>query len=335
MKRADETREAYLARQHRPTRPGRIRAWLRHYVIGISTRSGRIVDLVIIGMIILAVVALILESVPAYNARWGNVFHFVELLAGLVFVFEYIARVWTASNALRYMRSFWGIVDLLAILPLLLSGLDLQFLRTFRLLRVFSILKVVGYTKASATLLDSLVQARTKIGVFLFAVCVLVLIISFTMYLLEPDKFTTIPEAIWWTIVTITTVGYGDYVPDSFLGKVLAAFTMLTAFGIIAVPTGIIAVEIRNQGKREEKLLSVHHVRCRRCGQDEHLTDARYCRRCAEPLFETTPKPSADDIPTVERATRIAGDLRPANASTASNAKGDGPKRKKKKKKKK
>lgn len=332
MKRREgESQEAFLARRHMPVRPGRIRAWLRHYVIGISTTSGRVVDLVIIGMIILAVTALILESVPAYNAAWGNWFHAVELLAGLVFVLEYIARVWTASNAFRYMRSFWGIVDLLAILPLLLSGFDLQFLRTFRLLRVFSILKVVGYTKASATLIDSLIQARTKIGVFLFAVCVLVLIISFTMHLLEPHKFTTIPDAIWWTIVTITTVGYGDYVPASMLGKVLAAFTMLTAFGIIAVPTGIIAVEIRNQGKREEKVLSVHHVRCRRCGQDEHLTDARYCRRCAEPLFEATPKPkSADDIPSVQGATTIASDLQTETQTHAMS-----PKRRKKKKKKK
>ncbi|MCP4504037.1 MAG: ion transporter [Deltaproteobacteria bacterium] len=257
----------------------RLRAFVRYHIVGINTVSGRIFDVLIIAMIFLAIGALILESMPEM-AAFKSKLHVVEILVGAIFVIEYSARVWTARKPSVYIFSFWGIVDLLAIVPFVFQGFGFPFLRVLRVLRIFAILKVVEYTSASESLMLSLVASRNKIFVFLLSVTVLVLVIAFTMNLVEPQMFPTVPDAIWWTIVTITTVGYGDMVPVTFLGKTIASLTMLTAFGIIAVPTGVVAVEFQRAQVKKDGIL------CGRCKKNWHEGDANYCSRCGETLPE-------------------------------------------------
>jgi len=269
------------AARRRPLTYGRVRAFVRRYVVGITTKWGRIFDLIFIGAVFLGITALVLESVKPFEARHHDALELSETVVGTIFVLEYAARIWVAGNKLRYLVSFWGLIDLAAILPFVFSGFGLAYLRAFRVLRIFAILKIGHYTYASQSLYESLVQSRSKILVFLLTVGVLVVVLSFAMYHLEPETFQSVPEAMWWVIVTLTTVGYGDIVPKTVLGKMLASLTMVTAFGIIAVPTGIVAVEYGNVRAREGKSL-----RCRRCARDRHTEDANYCATCGERLPE-------------------------------------------------
>lgn len=273
------------AKRKRPWTYGRVRAWVRRYVVGITTTWGRAFDLVFIGAVFVAVLALALESIEQYAVKYDAVFKLSEIFVGTIFVVEYAARIWAAGHKPRYLFSFWGVIDFLALLPFLFSGFGFAFLRAFRVLRIFAILKIGHYTKASQSLTDSLLQSRSKITVFLLAVVVLVVVLSFAMYTIEPETFHSVPEAMWWVIVTLTTVGYGDIVPQTLLGRALASLTMITAFGIIAVPTGIVAVEYGNvQSKRGRG------VRCPRCARSRHPDDANYCATCGERLPELKEK---------------------------------------------
>lgn len=267
--------------RRRPLTLSRIKAFVRWHIVGIHTLSGRVMDLVFIAAVVVAIIALSLESVPSVVARYDPVLNGVETVVGSMFVVEYLLRIWVARYKLRYIFSFWGLIDLLAILPFLFRGFGLAYLRMFRVLRIFAILKISRYTRASSVLIHSLLESRTKVAVFLLTVVVLVCVIGFTMHAVEPQTFPTIPDAIWWTIVTITTVGYGDLVPVTLLGKTIAAFTMITAFGIIAVPTGIVAVEY-GQAVRDAR----RTVKCPRCRRDDHEERANYCSTCGEALPE-------------------------------------------------
>lgn len=257
----------------------RARAFTRRHIVGVQTTSGKVMDLVFIGAVFVGITALALESVPTIAQEWGATLMTVEQIVGVMFTLEYLARIWVARRKLRYMFSFWGVIDLVAILPFLFQGSGLAYLRLLRVLRIFAILKVTHYTQASSVLLKSLSESRSKILVFLLTVCVLVSIIGFTMHAIEPETFPTVPEAIWWTVVTITTVGYGDMVPATPLGKIIAGIAMITAFGIIAVPTGIVAAEYgtaqrQQKGKRP----------CPRCDRQLHEELANYCATCGERL---------------------------------------------------
>jgi voltage-gated potassium channel len=256
----------------------RAKAFARWHLVGVHTTSGRIFDIALILVIAIGVLALILESVPSIAREHETALVVVEAIVGTVFVLEYALRFWVAPKKLAYVLSFWGLIDLLAIVPFLFRGFGFAYLRTLRVLRIFSILKIGKYTHASRMLVDSLMASRSKIGVFLLSVLVLVLVLSFTMHALEPESFPTVPDAIWWTIVTVTTVGYGDFVPHSLLGRMLASAAMITAFGIIAVPTGIVAAEYGDvrAGRRKET--------CKECGRDSHDTDALYCAGCGTEL---------------------------------------------------
>ncbi|MFZ9887653.1 MAG: ion transporter [Myxococcota bacterium] len=251
---------------------------MRYFIVGTATRSGRIADVVLIFCIAIGVMALILESIPEFMQQHHSALRLVERGVGIVFVGEYALRLWVARRKRDYIFSFWGVVDLLAVLPFVFQGFDLAYFRLFRVLRIFSILKVGHYMSAASLLLDSLAASHTKIGVFLFTVSVLVLVLAFTMHEVEPQTFRTIPDAIWWVVVTITTVGYGDLVPVTALGRLIAGVAMIVAFGIIAVPTGIVAAEynLQLQGRSSSA--------CGGCGRNRHDKDAQYCASCGKRL---------------------------------------------------
>jgi voltage-gated potassium channel len=212
----------------------------------------------------------------------------MEWFFTLVFTLEYILRVITSPRPWKYMISFYGIIDLLAILPTYLGLIFdqttfLLTIRALRLLRMFRVLKLGRYIKEAAVLVHALQLSIHKIIVFFGAVLALVLILGSILYLVEGEEngFTSIPQSIYWAIVTITTVGYGDIAPATVLGKILASVAMLTGYSIIAVPTGIITVEI---GKAAKKGQDIKKVECTRCGHTKHDGDARFCKICGTRL---------------------------------------------------
>ncbi|MEZ5069821.1 MAG: ion transporter [Bacteroidales bacterium] len=206
----------------------------------------------------------------------------------LLFSLEYLLRIYSSPRPWKYIISFFGIIDLLAILPTFLGLFFDQFtflltIRALRLLRMFRILKLGRYVTEASVLARALRSSLHKIVVFFGAVLTLVLILGSLLYLVEGEEngFTSIPQGMYWAVVTITTVGYGDIAPATVLGKILASLAMLTGYSIIAVPTGILSVEIgkavRNQGRGHERT-------CTRCGHSPHDADARFCKKCGEKL---------------------------------------------------
>jgi voltage-gated potassium channel len=229
-----------------------------------------------------------LESVERLSAEYQSAFKVFEWIFTLIFTIEYAVRILVVRRKSRYIFSFFGIVDLLSILPtyiaLLLTGSQyLMVIRVLRLLRMFRVLKMARHIGEANVLLNALRASRPKIAVFLFGVMSLVCIEGTLMYLLEGDSnqgFNSIPQSIYWGIVTITTVGYGDATPVTVLGKVLASITMLTGFSIIAVPTGIVTAEIG----RELAEVRMDRRRCSECGWEGHDPSANYCKHCGRKL---------------------------------------------------
>jgi len=234
--------------------PPRRHAWrrTRHQIIyEADTPLGRAFDVALLWAIVLSVAAVLLESVSRIRADWGAWLIAVEWMFTLLFTVEYAVRLATVDRPLRYARSFFGIVDLLAIIPTYLSlvfvgAQSLVVIRALRLLRIFRVLKLARYLDESRVLVAALKASRPKITVFLFSVLTLVVIIGALMYLIEgaDSGFTSIPRSIYWAIVTLTTVGYGEITPQTTLGQFLAGAVMIMGYGIIAVPTGIVSVEL-------------------------------------------------------------------------------------------
>jgi len=246
----------------------------------------RAFDVVLLIAILLSVLVVMLDSVSWISTRYGAELRVAEWTFTVLFTIEYVARLWTAKQPLRYARSFYGIVDLLAVLPTYLAvvfpaGRFLIALRVLRVLRVFRILKLARYVSEAAVLNTALRASRYKITVFLATVLSIVTVVGSLMYLIEgPDSgFTSIPQSIYWAIVTITTVGYGDTAPATPQGKLLASVLMVLGYGIIAVPTGIVTLEL----DRASRLPAVRRP-CRGCGVEQHDADARYCRYCGSEL---------------------------------------------------
>jgi len=250
-----------------------------------DTRNGRLFDLVLFYAIIVSVIVVMLNSVQEIHQLYGSWFLFVEWLITILFTIEYVLRIWVVKSPRKYIFSFYGVIDFLSVLPTYLSLLFvgshyLMVIRMLRLLRVFRVLKLTRYIGASDSLLLAAKNSRRKIIVFLEVVIILVVIIGSMMYLIEGPKngFTSIPKSVYWAIVTITTVGYGDIAPQTIAGQTLASFLMITGFAIIAVPTGIITSEISRAGKRKNTQV------CRNCQFDDHDDDARFCKKCGEAL---------------------------------------------------
>jgi voltage-gated potassium channel len=263
------------------------RARLHEIIFEADTRAGRLFDLALIWLILLSVATVILESVRSVRAQYGEILYALEWLFTILFTVEYALRLLSVRRPLRYATSFFGVVDLLAIIPTYLSifvpgSQYLLVIRILRLLRVFRLLKLSEYVTEADTLRLALRASRRKISVFISAVVLLVVIIGALMYVVEGEEhgFTSIPISIYWAIVTLTTVGYGDLSPRTPIGQILASIVMIIGYGIIAVPTGIVTVELA-QAARERK---ISRQSCPSCAAEGHDPDALHCKYCGANL---------------------------------------------------
>jgi voltage-gated potassium channel len=273
-----------------PTRPhpgSRWRSKLHEVIFEADTPAGRAFDIVLLVAIVASVLAVLLESVPSVRAGYGRALWAVEWGFTILFTVEYGLRLLSVRRPARYARSFFGVVDLLAVLPTYLSVLlpgtqAFLVVRALRLLRVFRILKLAEFLGEARVLTTALKASARKILVFLETVLILVLIIGSLMYLVETPEsgFTSIPQSIYWAIVTLTTVGYGDIAPQTVLGRILASMVMILGYGIIAVPTGIVTVELSQAGRHQ----AVSTQACPNCGAEGHDADARHCKHCGSSL---------------------------------------------------
>lgn len=252
-------------------------------IFGTDTRGGQAFDVALILCIVLSVGVTALDSVSGVHARYGRILDVVEWGFTVLFTIEYIARLWAAPSTFRYAVSFFGVVDLIAVLPtyfsLVLPGTQvLIVVRALRLLRIFRVVKLFKYLRAADLLMQALRASRQKIAVFVFTVLISVMIFGTVMYVIEggANGFTSIPRSVYWAIVTLTTVGYGDISPHTTLGQAMAAVIMILGYGIIAVPTGLVSVELAKASGRKRT--------CWSCGREAQDDDAVYCKRCGTKL---------------------------------------------------
>ena len=255
-------------------------------IFGHDTPAGKLFDLILIYTILFSVIVVVLDSVTILSDNYGLYFRGVEWILTIFFTIEYGVRIYCSPNPWRYIFSYYGIVDLLSIIPsylsLFLSGISyLLIIRLLRVLRIFRVLKLVRYLTEANILARSLAMSRRKIFVFFSAVFVLATIFGSLMFIVEgPENgFTSIPKSIYWTVVTITTVGYGDITPQTIIGQVIAALVMLTGYSILAVPTGIFTAEIAHEMQRQRD-----NKYCQHCERSGHEQDADYCRYCGAEL---------------------------------------------------
>jgi voltage-gated potassium channel len=253
-----------------------------------DTPAGKLFDLLLIVAIAASVGVVLFDSVRAAHSRFGSQFFVLEWFFTFLFTAEYALRIACVDKPKKYIWSFFGIIDLLSILPtyfsILLPGTELMIIiRALRILRVFRILKLGSHLSEASVLLKSLKASRKKIEVFLFTVVLMVIIFGSLMYLIEGEEngFTSIPRSIYWAIVTLTTVGYGDIAPATPLGQALASVIMICGFGIIAVPTGIVSAEMVKAGGN-----STEETICPGCGAKFHDADAQFCKFCGEKIEE-------------------------------------------------
>ena len=255
-----------------------------------ETKSGKAFDVLLLWAIGLSVVAVMLDSIDSFAMRWGGTLKVAEWGFTLLFMAEYFVRIWVVRRPARYIFSFFGIIDFLSWIPTFLGmffvgSQSLLVIRILRLLRMFRVLKMVGHMRGASIIMRGLLASRAKITVFFFAMVILATIMGTLAYLLESgqpeSKFTNIPVSIYWAIVTVTTLGYGDLAPLTVEGKFLSALCVLIGYSIMAVPTGIVIGETVNAAmNRQDETTDA----CPSCGVHGHLLDARYCRRCGERL---------------------------------------------------
>lgn len=249
-----------------------------------DTPAGKRFDVILLWVILVGILLVMLESVEEINAKYQAFFNVAEWIITALFTIEYIARIITVRRPLNYIFSFYGIIDFLSTIPkylsLFLVGTQvLVVFRALRLLRVFRILRLHQYVGESQKLMGALRASRTKIFVFLFTILIICVVLGTVMYLVENREsgFTSIPKSIYWAIVTLTTVGYGDIAPVSVAGQFIASFIMILGYAIIAIPTGIVTSEMTRH-RRESELFDTQS--CPNCLADRHPYNARYCYRC-------------------------------------------------------
>ncbi|MCF8368676.1 MAG: ion transporter [Bacteroidales bacterium] len=253
-------------------------------IFGTETPAGKNFDIALFVLIVLSIIAVLVDSVKPFHVKYGNYLLLAEWIFTILFTIEYFLRIYSSIAPRKYIFSFYGIIDLLAILPtylsLLLAGTQyLLVIRMLRLLRVFRVLKLARYVGASKVLGVALRNSRHKIIVFLEVVVTMVVIMGSLMYLIEGEAngFTSIPRSIYWAIVTLTTVGYGDIAPQTILGQTLASVIMIIGYAIIAVPTGIISVEMARANHTNSN-------KCTNCNASNHDDDAQFCKICGHPI---------------------------------------------------
>jgi len=252
-----------------------------------DTPAGKWFDVGLLILILISIVVVMLESVQSLHQAYGYYFNIIEWIITILFTIEYLLRVWTIKKPSAYIFSFYGIIDFLSTIPkyiaIFFAGANILIaLRALRLLRVFRILKLAPFVGESQHLMQALKASRAKILVFLTAVLILTIILGTIMYLVEFDKdsgFDNIPKSMYWAIVTLTTVGYGDIAPVTPLGQFIASIIMIIGYGIIAVPTGIVSAEY-------SRTKTVHHNTqiCTYCQAVDHPDEAKYCYNCGHPL---------------------------------------------------
>lgn len=263
------------------------RETLHTVIFGAETRAAKAFDLVLIFCIICSVLSVMLGSVESLQMQFTSVFFYLEWFFTIIFTVEYALRLISVRRPWLYCRSFFGIVDFLSIIPTYLSFLlpgikYMLIVRVLRLLRVFRILKLSEYMSEAQVLMTALSNSRHKIFVFLYTVCTLVIVFGSLMYVVEGSEagFTSIPKAVYWAIVTLTTVGYGDIAPQTPAGQIIASTIMIMGYGIIAVPTGIYSAELMKAGK----CIEINNEACPDCGETGHDYDASFCKYCGHPL---------------------------------------------------
>ena len=264
---------------------------LHEIIYEADTPIGKWFDITLFILIIVSVILVMLESVKEINALYHNILLTLEWVITVFFTIEYIARVISIRKPFKYIFSFYGIIDFISTIPLYLSYIIagshfLLAVRAFRLLRVFRILKLVQFLGEASQLKKALKASKAKIAVFIYVVLILSVIMGTIMYLVEDDKagFTSIPRSIYWAIVTLTTVGYGDIAPQTSLGQLIATIVMILGYGIIAVPTGIVTAEFSRQSKSEKDELYLNTQSCPSCSFEGHRDDATHCFNCGSEL---------------------------------------------------
>jgi len=267
---------------------------LHEVIYEADTHAGKFFDIVLFILIILSVVLVMLESVHHIDEEHHRILLTLEWIITIFFSLEYVARIISIKKPWKYIFSFYGVIDFISTIPIYLSYIlagsqVLLAVRAFRLLRVFRILKLVKFIGEASQLQAALKASKTKIAVFIYVVLILSVILGTLMYLIEGDEagFTSIPTSIYWTIVTLTTVGYGDIAPQTPLGQFLATVIMILGYGIIAVPTGIVTAEFARSKKGEEDTGQTVHVNtqaCPSCSVEGHRDNATHCYNCGDLL---------------------------------------------------
>ncbi len=270
-----------------PGKREKFRNRLHEIIYESNTLAGKIFDVSLLILILASILIVMLDSVEKYHRTYGDLFLILEWIFTIIFTIEYILRLITIKKPVRYIFSFLGIIDLLAIIPSYLSivfggAQSLLVLRALRLLRVFRIFKLTHFLSEMQFLGVAIKGSLRKISIFMMVVLMLVIILGSIMYLVEKGEhgFSSIPESIYWAIVTITTVGYGDISPVTAVGKFVASIIMLMGYGIIAVPTGIVTTEMALAARKRDEKQEV----CPKCGKEGHDRDALYCKKCGELL---------------------------------------------------
>ena len=270
---------------------------LHEIIYEAETKEGKLFDVILLIFILLSVFLVMLESVESINEKYYALLNISEWIITILFSIEYILRIVSVKKPLSYIFSFYGIIDLLSTIPKYLSFImvgshNLIALRALRLLRVFRILKLTRFIGESANFGKALKRSRAKIAVFLSFVIVLCIILGTVMYLVESEQnsgFTSIPRSVYWAVVTLTTVGYGDIAPITALGQFIASLIMILGYGIIAVPTGIVSAEYsRSPINDEENKIHLSVQSCNNCSAEINRTEAEYCWRCGNALNEKT-----------------------------------------------
>lgn len=257
-------------------------------IFGAETPAGKAFDVVLIFLILLSILAVLLESVNGIQEQHGIFFKYLEWIITILFTVEYFIRIWVVRHPRKFIFSFYGMIDFLSFLPsylgLIFTGAHgLMVIRALRLLRVFRVLKLNRYVNESNYLVKALVASRFKISIFLYAVIMLIIIIGALMYLVEGKQhgFDSIPRSMYWVVVTITTVGFGDITPETTLGQFIASFIMILGYAIIAVPTGIVTAEM---GRAKKTAVDQRLYTCQSCQHTEHDADAKFCKKCGHEL---------------------------------------------------
>lgn len=281
-----------------------IREKLFEIIFEADTRLGKLFDVALMGLIIASVIVVIIETISGWSPRSMAFFNVLEWIFTIAFTIEYVLRLYVVMKPMKYATSFFGIIDLASILPTYLSfffPITAAFMsvRVLRLLRIFRIFKLAAFLKESRYIVDSLKASRQKIAVFLTFVLLMVIVVGSIMYVVEGGfgknpEFSDIPTSIYWAIVTLTTVGYGDIKPGTGLGQFLASMVMIMGYAVIAVPTGIVSAEMASNGKKKKgkkkhkDQIKTNTQVCQGCGEEEHADDAFFCRVCGTSLHRET-----------------------------------------------